>query len=198
MNFNSTGEHNVEHYDTFLTGSNVILKSLSEEDVRSSGWYGWFNDPETTRYMQQGYFPNNIAKQLDYYRDHLLHAPNKIQLGILPTGAKQIVGVISLSNIDFINRMAEFGIVIGEKEYRAKGFGSEAARLMLAHGFGKLSLNKIWLGVHAGHKQAIRSYEKTGFKVEGILREEILLDGVFHDRVMMSILAREFLAIPQK
>ncbi|MFA7347167.1 MAG: GNAT family protein [Desulfurivibrionaceae bacterium] len=178
--------------DVFIQGKNVILKALSEDDVTNSGWHGWFNDAETTRFMQQRYFPNTMHKQLKHFQDTILGTPNKIQLGILPKGEKQIVGVTSLDNIDFLNRKADISIIIGEKKFLGRGLGTEAIKLLLGHAFGRLNLHKIGLGVLSGHKAAIRSYEKAGFVIEGTLKDEVLLDGQYHDVTRMGILAENF------
>lgn len=178
--------------DIFIQGKNVILKALSEEDVTHSGWYGWFNDAETTRFMQQRYFPNTVQKQLKHLQDAILAASDKIQLGILPTGEKQIIGVISLNTIDFLNRRAEISIIIGEKKFLGRGLGTEAIKLLLGHAFGRLNLHKVGLGVLSGHTAAIRSYEKAGFVIEGILKDEVLLDGQYHDVTRMGVLAEDF------
>lgn len=180
--------------DVFIQGKNVTLKALSEDDVTNSGWYGWFNDTETTRFMQQHYFPNTLQKQLKHFQDAILGVSNKIQLGILPKGEKQIIGVISLDNIDFLNRKADIAIIIGEKKFLGKGLGTKAVTLLLGHAFGKLSLHKVGLGVLSKHTTAIRSYEKAGFVIEGILKDEILLDGQYHDVTRMGILAEDFKA----
>ncbi len=180
--------------DVFIQGKNVALKALSEDDVTNSGWYGWFNDAETTQFMQQRYFPNTLQKQRKHFQDAILGAANKIQLGILPKGEKQIAGVISLDNIDFLNRKADISILIGERRFLGKGLGTEAITLLLGHAFGKLSLHKVGLGVLSGHTAAIRSYEKAGFVIEGILKDEILLDGKYHDVTRMGILAGDFKA----
>lgn len=180
--------------DIFIQGKNVILKALSEDDVTQSGWYGWFNDAETTQFMQQRYFPNTVQKQRKYFQEAILGAADKIQLGILPKGEKQIVGVISLDNIDFLNRKADLSIVIGEKKFLGKGVGTEAVTLLLGHAFWKLSLHKVGLGVLSTHTAAIRTYEKAGFVIEGILRDEVLLENQYHDVTRMGILAEDFKA----
>lgn len=187
------GKENImDPRDIFLEGETVALKALTEDDVRDSGWHGWFNNRETTAFMQQGYFPNTREAQLEFLKKEVLHNPGKIQLGIVVKSEQRLIGVVSLSGIDFLNRKAEFAIVIGEKDCRGKEYGTEATRLILEHAFGKLSLNKVWLGVHAGHAAAIRTYEKAGFIPEGTLREEILHAGAYYNVVRMSILARDF------
>ncbi len=186
------GSSNLDERDIFLRGTSIILKALSENDVLQSGWYGWFNSEEATEFVQQRYFPNTLQKQLDFYRSGIANSSTKIQLGIVPNGMDTIVGVVSLSNIDFLNRKAEFGIMIGDNAARGKGYGTEACLLIVKHGFERLSLNKIYLGVHAEHTAAIRSYEKVGFVQEGRLRQEMLTNGRYVDTVVMSILAEDF------
>jgi RimJ/RimL family protein N-acetyltransferase len=46
--------------------------------------------------------------------------------------------------------------------------------------------------------RAIRAYQKCGFVIEGREREAALVDGAWHDDVMMAILDREHLAMQQK
>ncbi|MCU0425373.1 MAG: GNAT family N-acetyltransferase [Candidatus Kapabacteria bacterium] len=186
------GLSNLDERDIFLRGKTIILKALSENDVLQSGWYGWFNSEEATEFVQQRYFPNTLQKQLEFYRSGIANSSTKIQLGIVPNGMDTIVGVVSLSNIDFLNRKAEFGIMIGDNASRGKGYGTEACLLLVKHGFERLSLNKIYLGVHAEHTAAIRSYEKVGFVQEGRLRQEMLTNGRYVDTVVMSILAEDF------
>ncbi len=183
---------NLDERDIFIRGQNIVLKALSESDVLESGWYGWFNSEEATEFVQQRYFPNTLQKQMEFYRSGIASSSTKIQLGIVPHGMLTIVGVVSLSSIDFLNRKAEFGIMVGDKAARGKGYGTEACELILKHGFERLSLNKIYLGVHAEHQAAIRSYEKAGFRQDGLLREDVLMNGQYADTVIMSILASEF------
>lgn len=194
MNQNApNGTSSLDERDVFIRGNNIVLKALSERDVLESGWYGWFNSEEATEFVQQRYFPNTLQKQLEFYRSGIANSSTKIQLGIVPNGTNTIVGVVSLSGIDFLNRKAEFGIMIGDNAARGKGYGTEACRLIVTHAFKRLSLNKIYLGVHAEHTAAIHSYEKVGFVQEGRLREDILMNGRYVDTVIMSLLAKDFI-----
>ncbi len=175
----------------FIKVKNIDLKVLTQVDVVESNWFNWFNDESTTKFMQQHYFPNSVEKQKVFW-ESLQQNTNKIQLGILPHGASQIVGCVSLSQIDWINRKGEFSIIIGEQTFLSKGIAAEATYLILRHGFQSLNLHKVFLGVHAGHEKAIKSYQKSGFTVEGVLREDIYKEGKFYDTVIMSILNTEF------
>ena len=90
------------------------------------------------------------------------------------------------------NRHAVLAIMIGEKDYWARGYGQEAVTLLLDYGFNILNLNSVELGVYAFNERAIHCYERIGFKRIGIQRESRIVGGEKHDTVLMDILASEF------
>jgi RimJ/RimL family protein N-acetyltransferase len=69
--------------------------------------------------------------------------------------------------------------------WRGQGLGGRLLResLVAADAFGYL---RIELGVFAGNPRAAALYRKAGFVEEGIKRRAILIDGVFHDEVIMA------------
>jgi RimJ/RimL family protein N-acetyltransferase len=46
--------------------------------------------------------------------------------------------------------------------------------------------------VDADNPAGIRCYEKVGFSRDGVLRDEVFKNGVYVDRIIMSILRNEF------
>nr|WP_206076217.1 GNAT family protein [Marinitoga lauensis] len=72
------------------------------------------------------------------------------------------------------------------------GYGTEAMKLLVNFIFDEMNINKVKLHVFSFNKRAIRSYEKVGFKVEGVLREQIFREGKYHDEIIMGILRREW------
>jgi len=99
-----------------------------------------------------------------------------------------IIGNISLMDVNLVSRKATLGIFIGEEENRSKGYGTEAMKLLVDYGFNILGLHNIDLNVFAFNEQAIRAYEKVGFKEYGRRHESYFLDGKFHDEISMEII----------
>jgi RimJ/RimL family protein N-acetyltransferase len=91
-----------------------------------------------------------------------------------------------------VNRCAEFGIFIGEKEFWNQGLGTEATRLVLKHGFEDLNLHSIYLNVYSTNPRAKKAYEAAGFVQEGVQREAVFKNGRFIDLILMSILQSEW------
>jgi RimJ/RimL family protein N-acetyltransferase len=94
--------------------------------------------------------------------------------------------------VDPVNRTGEFGILIGEKAYWNQGYGGEATRLALKHGFDDLNLHRIFLRVYSTNSRAIACYKGAGFVQEGVLREAIYKNGVYIDEIIMGILKPEW------
>ena len=93
------------------------------------------------------------------------------------------IGSISFHDIVDSDRRATLAIGISLASDMDKGYGTEAIKLLLAHGFGAMNFHRIDLRVLARNKRAIRTYEKCGFVSEGTEREAALIDGKWEDDV---------------
>lgn len=98
------------------------------------------------------------------------------------------VGSVYYRDIDLCNNSAEYGVFIGEDSARRKGIGSEVAKLFTRYGLAELGLHRISLRVLAGNEAAYRTYEKAGFRKEGVFRDMVFLDGEYKDVIFMSLL----------
>ena len=102
------------------------------------------------------------------------------------------IGMIGLRHIYPRSQSAEMGILIGEKDYWNKGFGTEAVRLILDYGFTVLSLHNIMLSTYAYNERAIQAYLRAGFRMVGRRREAHRWGTKRYDEVIMDCLATEF------
>jgi RimJ/RimL family protein N-acetyltransferase len=91
--------------------------------------------------------------------------PEGLVLGIAARDGGRLLGVCGLYT-DGGGRQAELGIFIGEPGDWGKGYGTEATRLLVGHGFRALGLERIRLEVHDDHAAAIRAYERAGFRFD--------------------------------
>jgi len=116
----------------------------------------------------------------------------ELEFGIRATDGDRLIGFVALHSLEWSNRSAFMAVGIGDPEYRGKGHGAEAVRMILRYAFGELNLNRVGLNVNADNKAAIKCYEKNGFKHEGAAREAILRDGLKIDGLHMGILCDEW------
>ena len=62
---------------------------------------------------------------------------------------------------------------------------------LIHYSFNVLKMHRIYLEVFADNERALKLYEKSGFKKEGILRDKILKNGVFKDVLIMGVINNE-------
>ncbi len=70
------------------------------------------------------------------------------------------------------------GIMI-HRDFRGRGIGTRAIRLLTAYAFGKYKLKRIYTYTRASNRGSRRILEKAGYKLEGILRKDALKDGKY-------------------
>jgi RimJ/RimL family protein N-acetyltransferase len=178
----------------FLIGERLYLRPLEESDIPTC--LRWINDPEVTRTLAS-YRPINELREREWFQGQYKDEHNII-LAIALKGSDKHIGNISLDGIDWKERQAELGIIIGEKDEWDKGYGSEAISLMLGYGFDRLGLHRIYLRVYENNPRAIRCYEKAGFRREGVMRESHFSEGRYWDTILMGLLEGEWRELQSK
>ena len=173
-----------------IYGGRVRLRAIEREDIPR--FLRWFNDPEVRKYLTM-YRPLSRAEE-ERWVESLPSRREEIVLAIeVREGERWVhIGNIGLHRIDWKNRTATLGIVIGERKYWGRGYGTEAVRTMVRYAFEELGLNRVELETFSFNARAIRCYEKAGFRREGIRRRALYRDGKFHDVILMGILKEEF------
>ena len=170
-----------------IMGDRVYLSPVNTDDAET--YVRWMNDPAVA--INFGQYPQVVSSTNEL--NWLFEPPNDIQrYAMILTDGDEMIGCISLQNIDHKNRNAFIGIFIGEAERRNKGYGAEAMRLLLGYAFRTMNLNAVMLSVHEDNIGGITCYKKVGFKEAGRRREWVYKDGQYVDVVYMDILAREF------
>ena len=170
-----------------LVGQKVYLSPFNMEDA--SLCTEWLNDFNTTDYVGHSSHVYTIDKEKE--RLEILSREEAF-FEIITLNDDKPIGTITLSAIDHVDRIATLGILIGDKNSREKGFGTDAIKLILDYGFSYLNLNSINLTVLEFNQAAIKCYKKCGFKDAGRLRKSRFVNGKYYDQLKMDILAEEF------
>jgi RimJ/RimL family protein N-acetyltransferase len=172
-------------------GERVRLRPIEREDLPR--FVAWFRDPEVRRHLSV-YLPFSLAQEERWFEAHLHKAEEGSSvLMAIDTAEGVHIGNIGLESINWKDRAAELGIVIGEKQVWDQGYGTDALRTMLGVGFRQMNLHRIFLRVDADNARGIRCYQKAGLRHEGALRDAAFRDGVYLDQHIMSILAHEYI-----
>ncbi|SKC82182.1 GNAT family N-acetyltransferase [Maledivibacter halophilus] len=171
-------------------GQKVRLREYRKEDIEKAQKY--MNDPEMRRLLHPGIPYLYTFEDEEKWFNELSANKDVYNFAIETIKDKKYIGGCGLNKIDWKNSVAVVGIFIGDKEYWGKGYGTDAMKILIKFVFEQMNINKIKLNVFSFNQRAIKSYEKCGFRKEGILRQEIYRDGRYYDDIIMGILREEY------
>lgn len=167
------------------------LREIKKEDLQKIN--RWRSDNKLINCLGAPFRYINLDVDCIWYDSYLQNRNTNIRCAIVEIEKEEnILGLVSLTNIDYINRSAELHIMVGDKENRGKGIGNFAITEILKHAFNNVNLNRIELQVLESNSYALKLYEKIGFKNEGVKRQSVYKNGEFMNMINMGILKSEF------
>lgn len=152
----------------------------------------WRNQEDLIAFLGAPFRYINLEVDIKWYEAYMLSRNNVVRCAITRKDEDEILGLVSLVNINYINQTAEFHIMIGNGANCAKGIGTFATNSILMHAFYNMNLRRIELGVLANNTRAINLYEKVGFKREGLKKQAVFKNGQYIDMVQYAILKDEY------
>lgn len=176
----------------FIVGDGIYLRPIEAEDAPLH--LPWVNDHSIVHSMKN-HLPRN-SEEHSRWLGAWQEDPTAFLLAVCLTESDALIGHTALFDINAINRTAVFELLIGDKAQWGKGYGTQATRMMVGHGFHTHNLNRITLTVHADNLGGIRAYQKVGFAEEGRLRQAIFKNGGYVDVLTMAVLRDGWKSIP--
>lgn len=167
------------------------LRELERKDLNIIN--KWRNDPELIEFLGAPFRYINLDVDVKWYESYMNNRGNVVRCAITEDDKDDILGLVSLVSINYMNQSAEFHIMIGDIQNQGRGIGTYAVNTMLNHAFNNMNLQRVELTVLEENVRARHLYEKCGFVYEGRKRKAKFKNGKFVDMLMYSILKTEFL-----
>jgi len=174
-----------------VKSSNIYFRDIEYDDI-DRGWLDWINDAELNKYLE--YKKKTTKKDLIDYLN-ISQPPDVYMFAVCLEKNNKYIGNARLSAIDLKNSCASYGRLIGAKNLRGQGIGTEVLTLLAYYAFYNLNLHRIESGVISSNIASIRSNEKAGAIREGVLREASYINGEYKDIIMFGMLKPEFESI---
>lgn len=167
-----------------LEGVKIYLRPVKVSDATEE-YVNWLNDPEVNQFLEIRFVQHGLEGLKDDIRK-ILADPKTIFLAIIQKDNNKHIGNIKLGPIDPQHKVGSIGIMIGDKSSWGKGFATEAVRLLTDYAFGMLTLHKVTAGAYENNLGSIKAFLKLGFFEEGRLKEHVLFDGDYIDKVLVA------------
>lgn len=174
-----------------LDASRVSLRWIFAADT--DAFYAIYSNPEVMRYWSTPPLADrevaaNLIKEIHegWKRRALL------KWGIARRTDDQLIGSVTLFNLDFNHRRAEIGYALG-RPYWGQGYMHETLQALLAYAFEVLDLHRIEADVDPRNAASIKTLERLGFQREGYLRERWQVNGEIQDAFFYGLLRPEWI-----
>jgi RimJ/RimL family protein N-acetyltransferase len=171
--------------NAFLIGTTTFLRPVALTDAPL--FASWVNDPETRRYLLRR-FPISLPEETSWLEKVSRPGPipTDIVLVVCVKKTGKAIGTIGLHRINWIDRNATTGTVIGSKSARGKGYATDAKMILLRYAFETLQMHKVISHADAGNAASIAYSKRCGYVVEGLSKEEIYRNGIWTDMVNLA------------
>ncbi len=174
----------------FLKSKSIYLRPLLDEDAEGE-YLHWFNDEVVCQGNSHHVIPHTKEKILAYIRQ-AQESTDELILAIVLNETEKHIGNIAFQDINHIYRSADLTIIIGDKSVWGKGYGREAASLLLHHGFNTINLHRISCATFDTNPAMKKLALAIGMKEEGRRIQAAYKDGKYIDIIEYGILKSDY------
>lgn len=165
----------------------MLLREKSVQDIADD--YRWRADPELARLDATTPLGMSFQSFENHSMDELNYPTSRSKRLSVDTAAGVHIGNVMFYDIDLRKRQAELGIMIGDRAYWSKGYGTETVGLLLDHMFGEYPFDRVYLHTLTWNRRAQKSFRKSGFKDVKAVRKG------GYDFILMEIWREEWEAL---
>jgi RimJ/RimL family protein N-acetyltransferase len=172
-----------------IVGEKVILRPFNV-DVDFEYIEECLKDPEVIKYTGSS-SDYDRAEVYNWYNTRN-EQPNRLDLAIVDKLQGTLVGEVVVNLYDEVNHSMNFRILIGPMG-RDRGVGTEATQLMIEYVFSNTCVNQLTLSVYDFNPRAKKIYEKVGFVLESVDKDDLEFEGKWIDSLNMKLTKDEWM-----
>jgi len=169
-----------------LRGARIVLRDKRPEDAEND--YRWRSDPELARLDAAIPLTMSFERYLKLFEDQMKYPTPGSHHYSIETLEGLFIGNCMYYDLDTVNREAELGIVIGDRDYWSDGYGYDAVTTLLDHMFAVRDLKRVYLHTLEWNDRAQKSFSKSGFNPVRPVRR------MAHDFILMDVLRDDWFA----
>ena len=168
----------------FLESGRLYLRAVTPADV-TDDYYHWMNDPEITQYLESRFYPQT-KEGIEAFVMSMQGSRDNVFLAMVLKEGDRHIGNIKLGPINWLHRLGEIGLMIGDKNAWGKGYATEAIRLISDYAFQRLNLRKVTAGCYGNNEGSSRAFQRAGFQIEGLRPQHFFCNGHYVDFILLG------------
>ena len=145
-----------------IEGKLIRIREKRVEDIPDE--YAWRVDEELSRLDATRPLTMSYDDFLKYSKEEMQFPNFRSKRLAVETIEGVHIGNVMYYDLNMRNAETELGIMIGNKEYWGKGYGTDIVKTLLKHLFEDLKLERVYLHTLAWNYSAQSSFSKSGFR----------------------------------
>ena len=172
-----------------IEGKRVLLRAIERHDLPLL--QRWANDPGLQRLLGGWHFPTSARDQEQWLAS--LSCRSTDQRFAVDARGGGMVGTANLVSIDWKNRTAFHGMLIGDPASRGKGLGVDTIMAVMRYAFDELGLARLDTDIIEYNEASLAVYTgKCGWQVEGRKEDAYFRGGRHWSKFVLGITARGY------
>jgi [ribosomal protein S5]-alanine N-acetyltransferase len=156
----------------------IVTERLSivpfKAEFLTEHYVSWLNDPEVVRYSEQRFKHHSISSCREYM-ESFDGSPNFFWAITTRSTGSENIGTLT-AYVDVHNKVADVGILIGDKTRWGKGYGAEAFRAVIDFLFREAGVRKVTAGTMAANKAMMALMRQASMEEECRRKRHFLLN----------------------
>lgn len=173
-----------------VEGKKIALKKISIDDVTQE-YVSWLNDDDVTKGLDTVVKPYSFEMLHKYVQD-IIKTDTTYMFMIVDKESGKSIGTAKIHNISKKNGTCNLGLMIGDKFYWGKGYGQDAYNTSINYAFTVLNIRKIWELANSDNLASLSMCKKSGFEMEGSLKEQVYSNGKYVDKIVLGLFAEKW------
>jgi RimJ/RimL family protein N-acetyltransferase len=167
-----------------IVGKKVRLRSIEREDLPLI--QKWGNDSEIQYLLGGWHFPTNSEDVSKWFNGISIQSLN--QRFAIETDDFGLIGTANIVDIDWKNRNAFHGMMLGDKDIRGKGYGVDTVMAIMKYAFEEMGLERLDGSMISYNEASLRMYiGKCGWVEEGRQRNWYFRKNRYWDRILVGV-----------
>jgi len=182
----------VTYPDKPIQGRKIRIEEFTEENLYDERYYNWLRDIDVVETIGRPEYLTSIPfYAVEDYVYNLKSSDNNYFFAMYFKENGEFIGTLKIGSIDWKSKIADIGILIGNKNYWGKGIAKDAVYTACNYAFKKLGMRKITGGCLSTNIAMCKCFESLGFKNEAVLRKKCPFRGGFVDHILYGVFNNE-------
>jgi RimJ/RimL family protein N-acetyltransferase len=178
-----------------IKGKLVLLRAIEKDDLPLM--QKWANDSEIQYQLGGWHFPTKQEDQLRWFNS--LNVNSLHQRFAIEVEEKGLIGTANLVEIDWKNKHAFHGMLLGDQCVRGKGYGVDTVMAIMRYAFNELGLERLDGSMIEYNTSSLKMYlGKCGWKEEGRQHNWYFRQGTFWDRILVGVTRSDYYELVEK